>query len=60
MSNETRVFFSQAMFSSNLAESDQPVIHLRGIQTEILETLIDYAYTSEIRLENHVLRHVDF
>ena len=39
-----------AMFGGNLAESQQNVITINGIEAVMLEMLINYAYTSEITI----------
>ena len=38
------------MFTSSLCEAHQDVVTMNGIHASILEELIEYAYTSEIKI----------
>ena len=42
--------YFKAMFTAGLAESSQDVVTINGISSPILEQLLDYAYTSEIKI----------
>ncbi|CAG0916317.1 unnamed protein product [Notodromas monacha] len=40
--------YFKAMFNTPMAEAEQDVVHLRGVEAQMIGLLIDFAYTSEI------------
>ena len=42
--------YFKAMFTAGLAESNQEEVTINGISSTILEQLLDYAYTAEIKI----------
>ena len=42
--------YFKAMFTAGLAESNQEVVTINGISSPILEQLLDYAYSAEIKI----------
>lgn len=45
--------YFKAMFTAGLAESDMEVVTLQGVEPEMIERLIEYAYTGEITINKH-------
>eukprot|EP00116_Pleurobrachia_bachei_P009493 sb/3469755/ len=42
--------YFRAMFTTNLAESKQDKVHLHDVDSDAIETLIDYAYTHQVSI----------
>eukprot|EP00094_Tigriopus_californicus_P004616 TCALIF_04444-PA protein Name:"Similar to klhl20 Kelch-like protein 20 (Xenopus laevis)" AED:0.12 eAED:0.12 QI:148/1/0.88/1/0.87/0.88/9/0/660 len=50
--------YFKAMFSSNLCESNQDTVTINGIHPNILEELLDYAYTSEVKITKNNVQNL--
>lgn len=50
--------YFEAMFSGNMVESQQNKVTINGIESSILEKLLDYAYTSEITINRQNVQNL--
>lgn len=50
--------YFKAMFTTGLAETDQDLVTLNGVEAGMMAGLIEYAYTGEITINKHNVQNL--